>query len=247
MTIRLSCPSCKTTLLFPDDKAAMRITCPGCSAPLSVPNAAPERTEDIQQALGKKASVPIWVWLLGAGVLSLFVCCGGFVVVALAIRGTHLKPQTAKASAVAASESIQIKTFSRNAFSFDYPATWTVDDKDKDYDPDHMFSIDASKGAMIMFVISDQMLGSAATLETHAKQHEKNMISPSKNNFGRWGKHYGQGVSYRGKYLGVQSTIRIFVFILMGRTFVITELTPDDEKAQLEPGFRIIRDSFKVQ
>ena len=45
------------------------------------------------------------------------------------------------------------KTFPRPAFTFDYPTIWTVGQKDNAYDPDHLFIIDASFTAMIMFAI----------------------------------------------------------------------------------------------
>ena len=61
------------------------------------------------------------------------------------------------------------KQYVRQGFSFEYPAAWTVDDQDKDHDPDHMFSIDASEGAMAMFVIADGELNLGMTLQAQVK------------------------------------------------------------------------------
>jgi len=139
------------------------------------------------------------------------------------------------------------KSFVRPAFKFDYPAGWAVDDKDKDYDPDHMFSIDASTGAMIMFVIFEPGIEPATALAKMVTQQEKQLPRAAKADFSRWGKFDGVGTELRGKLLSVSpTTIRIFAFQMAGKTFVITELIPDDEKAALDSGFRMIQDSFEV-
>jgi hypothetical protein len=44
----------------------------------------------------------------------------------------------------------------------------------------------------------------------------------------------------------VRSTIRVFVFNAEGKTFIVTECCPDDEKQQLAPGYQTIESSFRV-
>ena len=140
------------------------------------------------------------------------------------------------------------RTFDRPAFSFTYPADWTVDDKDKDYDPDHLFSIDASDGAMVMFVIYKPAIDPAGALATMVEEQEKRLNKPTKTDFKQWGPHTGVGTELRGKALSVvASTVRIFAFRKAGRTFVVTEYCPDDEKARLAPGYKLIQDSFQVK
>ena len=41
----------------------------------------------------------------------------------------------------------------REKFELEYPSNWKIDAEDKDYDPDHMFSIDSPGNAFVMFVI----------------------------------------------------------------------------------------------
>lgn len=139
------------------------------------------------------------------------------------------------------------KAIVREAFTFDYPASWTVDEKDADYDPDHMFSIDASAGAMIMFVIFDAEIDPSKALSISVKAQEKNIRGATKTEFKQWGRYSGAGMTLQGKAQGVvKITVRIFAFQASGKTFTITEHIPDDEKQQLTAGFGTIEDSFRV-
>jgi hypothetical protein len=139
------------------------------------------------------------------------------------------------------------KTLSRRGFTFDYPSSWTVDDKDKDYDPDHLFSIDASAGAMIMFVIADAELDLTETLASHVQIQAKRLANAVRTKFDRWGKYDGQGVVLRGKSLGLlPTTLRLFVFSAAGKTITVAEYCTDDEKLQRLPEFRVIEHSFRV-
>jgi hypothetical protein len=139
------------------------------------------------------------------------------------------------------------KQYARQGFTFDYPASWTVDDQDKDYDPDHMFSIDASDGAMAMFVVLDGELDPVSTLQAHVKVWSKKMPNAKQTEFKRWGKFDGVGVSLHGSVLGLlRWTSRIFVFNAADKTFTVIEFFPDDENQQLAPGYRMIENSFRV-
>jgi hypothetical protein len=141
----------------------------------------------------------------------------------------------------------RLKTFARRGFTFDYPATWTVNDKDKDYDPDHLVIIDASLGAMVMFVIADAELNTSRVLAAHLQAQSKRMSNPVQTEFNSWGRHKGRGAVLRGNVLGlVRETIRTFVFNDSGKTFTVTESLPDDEEQQLALGYQSLEDSFRV-
>jgi hypothetical protein len=139
------------------------------------------------------------------------------------------------------------KAFARPVFTFDYPAAWTVKETDKDYDPDHLFSIDASAGAFIMFVIADRELDPSKVLEVNLRAQGKRMTITEKTEFTSWGQYRGQGAMFRWKFLAfVPETVRVFVFNDGGKTFTLTEGFPDDEEKQLAPGYKTIEDSFRV-
>jgi hypothetical protein len=139
------------------------------------------------------------------------------------------------------------KTLSRPGFTFEHPSTWTVDDKDKHYDPDHLFTIDASVGAMVMFVIADAELVPAKTLAINVQAQSKRITNAVQTEFDRWGNYDGRGVVLRGKVVGlIPATVRLFAFNAEGRTVTVIEFYPDDEKKQLALGFQTIENSFRV-
>jgi hypothetical protein len=185
----------------------------------------------------KRSGMPVWVILLivGLGVGALVVA--GAVAFALVRWTAH----------PAGPASTTPTTLARPGFTLDYPSNWTVDRADEDYDPDHMFSIDPSDGAMIMFVIADAELDVGKVLESNATSQRERMPRAQRTDFDRWGKYTGRGFTLHGKAAGlVWSTARVFVFRAGGKTITITEFTPDDEAAQHAPGFRMIEDSFRV-
>jgi hypothetical protein len=139
------------------------------------------------------------------------------------------------------------RPFVRDAFRFEYPSGWEVDEKDKDYDPDHDFAIEAPGKSMIMFVIHQAENDLDKVMTVRVETHSKNLLGSSKSEFTKWGKYEGRGVQLRGKYQGVtKTTVRLFAFHAFGKTFSITEYTPDDEAAGCATGFKMIADSFEV-
>ncbi len=143
--------------------------------------------------------------------------------------------------------SLPTKTFVRKAFEFNYPASWSVDEKDEDFDPDHRFSINSSERSFVRFVIFDPENDPSNTLSIMSKGYEKNMPGATKTEFNQWGAHEGHGVMLQGKLQSVfKAMVRIFAFNDCHKTFVIVEYIPDDEKQRLMAGLRIVEDSFKV-
>ncbi len=139
------------------------------------------------------------------------------------------------------------KTFVRDAFRFDYPGEWKVDEKDKNYDPDHDFTIEGPGTSMIMFVIYEAANDLDKVMTTMVEAYSKKIIRSSKSEFTKWGKYVGRGVTLRGKNQGVtKTTLRTFAFHASGKTFLITEYAPDDEAAECAGGFKMIAESFEV-
>ncbi len=138
-------------------------------------------------------------------------------------------------------------TFARPAFTFEYPAAWEVDHEDKDYDPDHLFTIDASAGAMAMFWVDDAGPDPADKVAAMVEAHSESMPNAARTDFTRWGSYQGRGAVLRGQMLtGLRATFRVFAFTAGGKTFAVTEYFPDDEEQQLAPGYQTIQNSFRV-
>jgi hypothetical protein len=141
--------------------------------------------------------------------------------------------------------SIPTKPFVRKGFKFEYPASWTVDEKDEDFDPDHKINIDASKKAFVGFVIVEPE--KSELFSKYVKIFESKMPAATKTEFDQWGKYKGTGTSLQGKFSnGTTYSIRIFAFNDSNKTFLINETMPDSEKAELTAGFRIVEESFEL-
>jgi hypothetical protein len=141
---------------------------------------------------------------------------------------------------------LPLKACVREAFKLDYPASWTITEKDE-HDPDRLFSIHAPKGGIINLTIVQPKIDDSKALAVVARHHEKEMPGATKTEFKQWGKYRGAGLTLKGKYnKEVKSTVRIFAFTDSQKTFVITEFLPADNKQQLAPGFRAVENSFQV-
>ena len=140
------------------------------------------------------------------------------------------------------------KRIQRQHFSLEYPGNWAIDVKDSDYDPDHHFSIDSPGDSTIMFLIAVGDLDPGDALEQHVAAQLKSTIKGAKRTpFDRYGSFHGQGAHLKGKVLGmVPGALRIFCFRSGDRTFQITELVYDEDRAMVDPGLSMIEKSLRL-
>jgi hypothetical protein len=145
-------------------------------------------------------------------------------------------------------DALRPKSVDRPLFRFQYPGNWRIDVDDKDYDPDHSFTVESPGESMVMFQIADGELDPEPTLQTYADAQASKLVkSATRTPFTTWGKHTGKGVTLRGKMLGlVPGSARIFCFQARGQTFVIIEHTYDDDRASVQPAFDLIERTFEV-
>jgi hypothetical protein len=137
--------------------------------------------------------------------------------------------------------------FVRDAFRFNYPKQWKVDDKDEDYDPDHMFLINTPGSSMMIFAIYETERDLRDVIDAKVEGHRKNIHGASRSKLENWGRYAGRGAILRGKFQGVKrTTVRLFAFHAVGKTFTVTEYAPDDEESSYAHGFQTIEDSFEV-
>src|SRR5262249_1682514 len=98
---------------------------------------------------------------------------------------------------------LSLKSFVREAFKFDYPASWTVAEKDDS------FSIAAPEGAVIKLDIAQPEIDASKALAIPVRHHEKEMTAVTKTEFKQWGKYQGHGLTLQGKYSRlVKATVR---------------------------------------
>jgi hypothetical protein len=137
----------------------------------------------------------------------------------------------------------------RPAFSFDYPSNWSVDVKDPDYDADHMFSIDTPGQSFVMFMVADGEVDPRDALELHVTQQTEKVIKDAKRTpFEHYGSFEGHGALLEGKHLGmVRGSVRVFCFRSGNRTFQILENVFEEDRAKVEPGFRLIEKTLRLE
>lgn len=140
-------------------------------------------------------------------------------------------------------------TVDRPSFVFQHAGNWRVDATDKDYDADHSFSVETPGQSFVMFQIAEGDLEPKAVVETHAAlQMAKVIKQATRTSFTKWGAYTGEGALLTGKHLGLTpGTVRIFAFRVGERTYTVVESTYDDDRANVEPGFRLIERSFRVK
>jgi len=175
--------------------------------------------------------------------------CGcGFLVGVLSVKGARELASNLFRSERAAQVN-QAIAVDRPAFQFEYAGNWHIDTESKDYDPDHMFSIDSPGQSFLMVVVADGELSPHVAVEKQVEAHTKKVMKEAtKTELTEWGAHAGEGVLLKGKHLGISpGTIRIFAFREQGTTYSVIESTYDDDRANVQPGFDLIARTFRVK
>jgi hypothetical protein len=141
----------------------------------------------------------------------------------------------------------QPKKLAREKFEIQYPSNWKIDTEGKDYDPDHMFSIESPGSAFVMFVIGPGETVPEDTLKEQIRQFEKLMGSPDIERFERYGGLTGKGATLKGRILGIRTTAKLFAFHEDGLTVMITQSCPDEDLQPVQAGFSLIENSFTLK
>ncbi len=144
-----------------------------------------------------------------------------------------------------------LKTIDRDSFSLKYPDTWTIDTKDEDYDPDALFSLDASaEGATIMFMIFDAVIDVDDMLKAQQEALTKDVIKkPSSiTPVNTWGNYNGKGILIQGKILGVlKGRVKIFIYTDNNKSMLVMEQIYDSDLPVTGKEFEQIAKSFKFK
>jgi hypothetical protein len=135
----------------------------------------------------------------------------------------------------------------RKQFELQYPSNWHIDVEDKDYDPDHMFSIDSPGHAFVMFVIGAGESEPEDSLKIQLRQFDKIMTGLAVENFERYGRHAGKGATLKGKILGTRTTVKLFALSQDGLTVMITQQCPEEDLNQVQAGLDLIESSFLLR
>lgn len=137
--------------------------------------------------------------------------------------------------------------YARKDFNFDYPQSWKIDKSDPDYNPDRLFSIDAADDASsIMFMVLNGDLDCVGLLKKQEEGFHKIVKDAKRSSFTSWGSLEGTGVVLSGKCYGVlPMDVRAFCCRHGDETLLVIEQIFDDERSKVEPGFELVRRTFK--
>jgi len=137
----------------------------------------------------------------------------------------------------------------RDAFALKYPGNWQVRGGTED-DPDRLFSLDSPGSSFATFAIYDIPTDPAENLQVQLRDFVPREIEvAASEDFMRWGAYAGRGVVLRGRTLagGMAARLRIFSTSGPERSFVVVEMTFDADLAQVEPGARLIEETFRLK
>jgi hypothetical protein len=141
----------------------------------------------------------------------------------------------------------QTTKIDRPGFTLEYPSSWTVDTKDPDYDPDALFSLDIDENNLMMFVIMDTKVDPKMLIDAQQSQLKERLMkkTESETPFTRWGAYTGNGLTMKGKLLGVfPGTIRIFSANHGELTLLVVSQCLDSDLKKWETAMKNVEQSF---
>jgi hypothetical protein len=136
----------------------------------------------------------------------------------------------------------------RERFHLEYPGNWAIDEKDEDYDPDHLFSVDSPGSCSVTVIVFDAAISAKISVDAQVEALVPRVVKhPVLARFARWGAYDGEGVTVGGKIFGLmKGSIRIFAHESEREdlTFTIVEFCFDEDLALVRPGFELIERTF---
>ncbi|OGQ24442.1 MAG: hypothetical protein A2138_14050 [Deltaproteobacteria bacterium RBG_16_71_12] len=136
----------------------------------------------------------------------------------------------------------------RPGFELSYPGNWRIDDKDEDYDPDRLFSIESPGSASVTISVMPVVADLDDVMETQREVHRKLMPAPAATTtLVHWGAFDGKGMRMEGRIFGMKGTITAFAATSDGRTLMIVSQVFDDDRASVVPGLELIERTLKLR
>lgn len=142
------------------------------------------------------------------------------------------------------------KIIDRDSFSLHYPSNWKLDTKSKHYEADSSFTINApGKLNQAIFFIKYKKVNVENVLEylTVLTLSTFQIKKPEFFNINDWGNLSGKGRIIKGKEMGSDVIIKIFVYAEKNRSLSVTEYYRDGKVEKLKEEFNSIALSFKFK
>jgi hypothetical protein len=137
------------------------------------------------------------------------------------------------------------KTIQRAGFSVKTPGNWTVDTKMEDHDADNYFSIDSPGDSYALFTIYELASEPKENVEEQITSYDDYVKTSIRTHFSKWGRYSGYGIDLKGRIAGfTKGGVRVFSHSTAERSFTVTEWYYDEDKANTQPGFKLIESTF---
>jgi hypothetical protein len=128
-----------------------------------------------------------------------------------------------------------------------YPGNWFEDTEHEDYDPEHDFSlVSMAADAVTYFMIHDEILDPEELVEDTIRYLPEGMTGMSFQPVDQWGIYEGFGRVGTLNSDGTPYRALFFAATIDDRTFQIIEFCDREVSDTLEPGFDLIRRSFRL-
>ncbi len=141
----------------------------------------------------------------------------------------------------------QTTKIDRPGFSLEYPSAWTVDTVDPDYDPDALFSLDIDENNLMMFIIMNTRVEPQMLIDAQQKELKARVLKKTDSEipFTKWGAYPGNGLTLKGKLLGVfPGTIRIFAANHEEQTLLVVSQCLDNDLNKWDAAMKLVEQSF---
>ncbi len=189
-------------------------------------------------------------------VLSLGCCCGGGMgsgsggtdpwATGSAETGAEAVADTSSSDEPAA-DTAHPQTIDREGFTVQYPGNWSIDTDDPDYDPDALFSIDTAGNCFVMFHLWNHEIDLTEATAGQVREFSEMLSGTTVTDFTTWGSFEGDGKQIKGTFIILPTTVRAFAYSKGERSFLASEFCYDEDSGAADPGFELVRGSFKLK
>ena len=134
-------------------------------------------------------------------------------------------------------------------WSLSYPANWTLSATGSGQDPDHEVRIESPGDGSVQLSIRDAACDVNEELALHLVTYGTKVVEEGERGpLASWGRYPGRGVAVKGRLVGSgRGGVRVFAASVERRSFVAVETFAEEDEKTLEPGFRLIQESFTLK
>lgn len=128
-----------------------------------------------------------------------------------------------------------------------HPGNWWVDEDAEGFDADASFTIEPIQDAAAIFDLWDEPVDERAETTEWVEYYRETFHGDDISEFHQWGGHTGFGMDYWGVSEVSRYRLRVFTFNGATRAATVVEICEESVTEVLEPGFKLIRNSFRLK